>query len=67
MLIGGAQLYAQGLEQADRLYLTRVELAPEGDAFCPEVPAQDWRLASSIEHGATADTPAYAFQVWERR
>lgn len=24
MLIGGAQLYSQGLEQADRLYLTRV-------------------------------------------
>ena len=29
MLIGGAQLYSQGLEQADRLYLTRVALSPE--------------------------------------
>ncbi|AYF89120.1 dihydrofolate reductase [Pseudomonas sp. JS3066] len=67
MLIGGAELYAQGLVQADRLYLTRVELAPEGDAFFPEVSQQDWRLASSIEHEATTDTPAYAFEVWEKR
>ena len=36
MLIGGAQLYAQGLAQADRLYLTRVALSPEGDAWFPE-------------------------------
>ncbi|WP_199824518.1 dihydrofolate reductase [Metapseudomonas resinovorans] len=67
MLIGGAELYAQGLAQADRLYLTRVELAPEGDAFFPEVSQQEWRLASSIEHEATTDTPAYAFEVWEKR
>ena len=36
MLIGGAQLYAQGMAQADRLYLTRVALSPEGDAWFPE-------------------------------
>lgn len=67
MLIGGAQLYTQGLEHGDRLYLTRVELAPEGDAFFPQVPDVDWHLASSIEHEASDTSPAYAFQVWERR
>ncbi|HBX55554.1 dihydrofolate reductase [Pseudomonas sp. UBA2684] len=66
MLIGGAQLYEQGLAQADRLYLTRVELSPEGDAWFPEVNAADWRLASSIEHLAAEPVPAYAFEVWER-
>lgn len=32
MLIGGAQLYGQALEKGlvSRMYLTRVELAPEG-------------------------------------
>ncbi|MGH8353950.1 MAG: dihydrofolate reductase [Pseudomonas sp.] len=67
MLIGGAQLYQQGLAQAERLYLTRVALSPAGDAFFPGFAEADWRLASSIEHAATADTPAYAFEVWERR
>lgn len=67
MLIGGAQLYEQGLRQADRLYLTRVALSPEGDAWFPEYADSDWRMASSIEHAATAETPGYAFEVWERR
>ncbi|WP_234035915.1 dihydrofolate reductase [Ectopseudomonas mendocina] len=67
MLIGGAQLYAQGLELAQRLYLTRVGLDPEGDAFFPEVDEADWRMTSSVEHPASAETPFYAFEVWERR
>lgn len=60
MLIGGAQLYAEALPRAARLYLTRVGLAPEGDAFFPEIDGAAWRLASSIEHAAADDAPAYA-------
>lgn len=67
MLIGGAQLYELGLAQADRLYLTRVGLDPEGDAFFPEVDEATWRMTSSVEHPASAETPSYAFEVWERR
>ncbi|WP_256665864.1 dihydrofolate reductase [Pseudomonas sp. 8Z] len=67
MLIGGAQLYELGLERADRLYLTRVGLEPEGDAFFPEISEVHWRLASSVEHAASAETPLYVFEVWERR
>ena len=66
MLIGGAQLYAQGLEQADRLYLTRVALSPEGDAWVPEFDVNQWKLVSNIENAAEGDKPAYNFEVWER-
>ncbi|MCY1398636.1 Dihydrofolate reductase [compost metagenome] len=66
MLIGGAQLYAQALERADRLYLTRVGLNPEGDAWFPEFDASQWRLTSNVENPATAETPAYNFEVWQR-
>ncbi|MFL1499966.1 dihydrofolate reductase [Pseudomonas sp. O64] len=66
MLIGGAQLYAQGLEQADRLYLTRVALSPEGDAWFPEFDVSQWKLVSNIENAAEGDKPAYNFEVWER-
>jgi dihydrofolate reductase len=35
--IGGGSVYAQGLRDADRLYLTRVDTAfPEADVFFPE-------------------------------
>ncbi|WP_338507428.1 dihydrofolate reductase [Pseudomonas poae] len=66
MLIGGAQLYAQGLEQADRLYLTRVALSPEGDAWFPEFDRSQWTLVSNVENAAEGDKPAYNFEVWEK-
>jgi dihydrofolate reductase len=66
MLIGGAQLYAHGLAQADRLYLTRVELTPEGDAWFPEFDESEWKLVSKEEHPALDGKPAYSFEVWER-
>ncbi|MFL1387217.1 dihydrofolate reductase [Pseudomonas tritici] len=66
MLIGGAQLYAQGLEWADRLYLTRVALSPEGDAWFPEFDQNQWKLVSNLENPAEGDKPAYNFEVWEK-
>jgi dihydrofolate reductase len=66
MLIGGAQLYAQGLAQADRLYLTRVALSPEGDAWFPEFDLKEWTLVSNVENPAVEGKPAYNFEVWEK-
>ncbi|WP_095083642.1 dihydrofolate reductase [Pseudomonas sp. Irchel s3h17] len=66
MLIGGAQLYAQGLAQADRLYLTRVALSPEGDAWFPEFDVKQWKLVSDTPNAAEGDKPAYSFEVWEK-
>ncbi|WP_248765533.1 dihydrofolate reductase [Pseudomonas protegens] len=67
MLIGGAQLYSQGLEQADRLYLTRVALSPEGDAWFPEFDEQQWKRVSEVPNPSQGDKPAYSFEVWEKR
>ncbi|MCC6074449.1 dihydrofolate reductase [Pseudomonas sp. GCM10022188] len=66
MLIGGAQLYAQGLPLAQRLYLTRVHLAPAGDAWFPAFAESDWRLAECEAHAAEAAAPAYAYETWQR-
>ncbi|MET1080371.1 MAG: dihydrofolate reductase [Pseudomonas sp.] len=66
MLIGGAQLYTLGLPLASRLYLTRIELSPEGDAWFPEFIEEQWQQVSCDKHAATADTPAYAFKQYER-
>ena len=66
MLIGGAQLYAQALPQADRLYLTRVGLSPEGDAWFPEFGEADWQRTALDEHPAEGETPGYDFETWTR-
>lgn len=67
MLIGGAQLYEQALPLAERLYLTRIDLEPQGDAFFPEWEPAAWRLVSRTEHPAAAEAPGYALEAWERR
>ncbi len=66
MVIGGAQLFAETLPLATRLYLTRVALEPEGDVFFPAWDPQAWRRVSCVEHAAEEGRPAYACEVWER-
>ena len=66
MLIGGAQLYEQALAQAARLYLTRVALQPEGDAWFPGFSEQDWSLVDTEAHEASEQSPAYCFETWAR-
>lgn len=66
MLIGGAQLYEQGLAQAACLYLTRVALQPDGDAWFPAFSEGEWLCAECEEHAGGEDTPAYRFETWRR-
>ncbi len=42
MAIGGAEIYRQTLPKADRLYITEVDLAPEGDVSFPAIDAGLW-------------------------
>ncbi len=40
-IIGGAQIYAQSIPLADKIYLTRVHQSPEGDASFPAL-GNEW-------------------------
>jgi dihydrofolate reductase len=58
-VIGGAEIYALMLPHADRIELTEVHCAPDGDA---RVPAFDgWREIAREAHPAEGDRPAYDF------
>ena len=46
MVAGGGEIYRQTIGRADRLYLTEVDLAPEGDAYFPAVDPAYWREVS---------------------
>jgi dihydrofolate reductase len=67
MLIGGAQLYVQALPLAARLYLTRVELSPAGDAWFPEFDAGVWQRTAAETFAPLEQSPAYTFETWTRR
>ena len=67
-IIGGAQIYAQALPVADRLYLTRVYRSYEGDTRFPDWDESEWRLMSSerFERGEKFDAP-FSFELYDRR
>ena len=66
MVIGGAAIYEQLLERADRLYLTLVEAAPEGDAWFPDFDASDWKLIDERAVAAGDGYPAHQYQRLDR-
>ena len=67
MVIGGAEIYAQAIPRADRLYLTLVHAAVEGDAFLPPIDWREWRETGRERHRGSGDNPHdYSFLVYER-
>jgi dihydrofolate reductase len=67
MLIGGAQLYAELLSRAGRIYLTRIDAVFEGDAWFPALDAGEWRETECSVHAADERNPyPYSFLVLER-
>lgn len=66
-VIGGAQVYAQALPFADRLYITFVEGEFSGDTFFPEVDWSLWKEVKSEHRGADEKNQhAMTFTVFER-
>lgn len=53
-LIGGAQLYTEGLALADKLVVTEIDADFDGDASFPAPDPAHWREVSREPHQATA-------------
>lgn len=67
MIGGGAEIYRQALEIADRMYLTVVALKPEGDAFFPPINFEQWRAAGEINVAPhPGDTASFRVRVYRR-
>ena len=63
-VIGGAEVFALFLDRADRIELTEVHAAPEGDAVVPALTG--WREVAREDHPAEGERPAYSFITLER-
>ncbi len=66
MVIGGATLYQQLLDRADRLYLTKVDAEPDGDAWFPDFDEDRWQVTSERRVEAGDGYPAHCYQVLDR-
>lgn len=66
-LIGGGELYRAALPRANKLYLTRIHAAVDGDARFPGVDWREWRLLHAERHAADAKNEYdYSFEIYER-
>ncbi len=59
-VIGGAEIYALFLPRADRIELTEVHAAPEGDTHMPDL-GTGWQEAFREDVAAEGARPAYSF------
>jgi len=50
-IIGGAGVYRQTLEEANKLVLTEIHEEYEGDTFFPEFSEEKWKEVEREEHG----------------
>ena len=67
-VVGGAEIYGEALPLADRIYLTRVHAAFEGDTVFPAFDASGWRVVVEERHEADEKNPyAHTFLVYERK
>lgn len=68
MVIGGAEVFAQTLPQAERLYLTLVDADFEGDTFFPEYDPDQWQELERCCHSQCANNPyRYCYLTLERK
>ena len=66
-IVGGAEIYKQSIEVADKIYLTRIDKVFEGDAYFPEFNLSEWRLANYARHHADEKNQYdYSFSEFER-
>lgn len=63
--VGGANLYAQALPLAGRLYVTEIQAEYEGDAHFPDFPADQWRETARESHVGGSGL-AYDFVAYDR-
>jgi dihydrofolate reductase len=62
-VIGGAQIYAEALKRAERIYLTRVHAAIEGDVVFPPIDSTAWR--STLRMATQTSSSGLSFDVVE--
>lgn len=68
MVIGGGEIYAQTLPQAQRVYQTTLTscVVPNGEAFFPVLPAEEWEILH-LEKTEDAQFGTLKFTISRRR
>jgi dihydrofolate reductase len=67
-VIGGAEIYAQWMADADRLEITEVHARPEGDTHLAAIDAAIWQEVSRLRNPAGPDDSTdFSYVTYRRR
>jgi dihydrofolate reductase len=67
-VIGGAEIYTQWMEYADRLEITEVHAKPAGDTYFATIDAAVWEEVARVRNAAGPDDSAdFSFVTYRRR
>lgn len=67
-VIGGAEIFKQMLQKADRLYITEIHSSFEGDTFFPAIEMNEWKLSSKEQGLKDEKNPyEYEFVIYDRK
>lgn len=66
-VIGGAEIWRQVLPLADRIELTEVHAAPDGDSVIEAPAAEEWEEVAREARPAAEGRPAFDFVTLKRR
>jgi dihydrofolate reductase len=67
-VIGGAEIYAQWMEDADRLEITEVHARPDGDTRFPPVDPTAWEEVARVRNPAGPhDSADFSYVTFRRR
>lgn len=67
-IIGGAEIYKQSMDFADKLYITHINASDkDADTFFPEIIPIVWNETSHIKHKKDSENPFdYTFSIYEK-
>ena len=67
-VIGGAEIYAQWMDIADRLEITEVHARPDGDTYFAAIDPVDWEEVARVRNPASSDDSAeFSYVTYRRR
>lgn len=67
-ILGGGEIYRESMDLWDKLYLTEVDIEPEGDVYFPEINADEWQETWRETHQADEKNECgYTFRILERK
>lgn len=67
-VIGGEEIFRQTLSLSQRIYLTEIQKAFEGDAFFPVLDSNEWHESKRVKHFSSDNTHLeYHFLILDRK